>query len=56
MCGCTTRLPPVRGRILVREAGTEPVRRVMVEAPEDAVCRECVAQVAEIIRAQGHAV
>ena len=32
------------------------VLRVMVEAPEDAVCRECVAQVAEIIRAQGHAV
>lgn len=44
------------GRILVRESGTEPVLRVMVEAPEDAVCRECVAQVAEIIRAQGHAV
>ena len=44
------------GRILVRESGTEPVLRVMVEAPEDAVCRECVAQVAEILRAQGHAV
>ena len=44
------------GRILVRESGTEPVLRVMVEAPEDAVCRECVAQVAEIIRAQGHTV
>ena len=44
------------GRILVRESGTEPVLRVMVEAPEDAICRECVAQVAEIIRTQGHAV
>ena len=44
------------GRILVRESGTEPVLRVMVEAPEDAICRECVAQVTEIIRAQGHAV
>ena len=44
------------GRVLVRESGTEPVLRVMVEAPEDAICRECVAQVAEIIRAQGHAV
>lgn len=44
------------GRILVRESGTEPVLRVMVEAPEDAVCRECVAQVAEILRTQGHAV
>ena len=44
------------GRILVRESGTEPVLRVMVEAPEDAVCRECVAQVAEILRTQGHTV
>lgn len=44
------------GRVLVRESGTEPVLRVMVEAPEDAICRECVAQVAEIIRAQGHTV
>ena len=44
------------GRILVRESGTEPVLRVMVEAPEDAICRECVAQVAEILRTQGHTV
>ena len=44
------------GRILVRESGTEPLLLVMVEAPEDAVCRGCVAQVAEIIRAQGHTV
>ncbi len=26
------------GRILVRESGTEPVIRVMVEASEDALC------------------
>ena len=44
------------GRILVRESGTEPVLRVMAEAPEDAVCRECVAQVAEVIRRKGHCV
>ena len=56
MCGCTTEALGDTGRILVRESGTEPVLRVMVEAPEDAICRECVAQVAEIIRAQGHAV
>ena len=44
------------GRILVRESGTEPVLRVMAEAPEDAVCRECVAQVVDVIRRKGHCV
>ena len=42
------------GRILVRESGTEPVLRVMVEAAEDAVCRECVDQVTAVIRGKGH--
>ncbi|MBQ3529925.1 MAG: phosphoglucosamine mutase [Oscillospiraceae bacterium] len=43
------------GRILVRESGTEPVIRVMVEAPSKAVCQECVDQVVDVICAQGHA-
>ena len=43
------------GRILVRESGTEPVIRVMVEAPSKALCQECVAQVVDVICAQGHA-
>jgi len=42
------------GRILVRESGTEPVIRVMVEAPDEALCREAVRQVVETIRAGGH--
>ncbi len=43
------------GRILVRESGTEPVIRVMVEAPSKKVCQECVDQVVDVICAQGHA-
>ena len=43
------------GRILVRESGTEPVIRVMVEAPTKAICQECVDQVVDVICAQGHA-
>ena len=43
------------GRILVRESGTEPVIRVMVEASSKAVCQECVDQVVDVICAQGHA-
>ena len=43
------------GRILVRESGTEPVIRVMVEAGSLEVCQECVDSVVEVICAQGHA-
>ena len=42
------------GHILVRESGTEPLLRVMVEAPEDDVCRACVAQVVTAIQEAGH--
>ena len=43
------------GRILVRESGTEPVIRVMVEAPEQALCESCVDSVVDVICARGHA-
>ena len=43
------------GRILVRESGTEPVIRVMVEAPNKQLCQECVDQVVDVICARGHA-
>ncbi len=42
------------GRILVRESGTEPVIRVMVEARTDELCEKYVSQVLEVIRAKGH--
>ena len=42
------------GRILVRESGTEPLVRVMVEAPEKAQCRALAQKVVDAIVAQGH--
>jgi phosphoglucosamine mutase len=42
------------GRILVRESGTEPVIRVMVEAESDEICEKYVDQVIEVIKAKGH--
>ncbi len=42
------------GRILVRESGTEPVVRVMVEAPEKAQCQSLAQRVVDAIIAQGH--
>ena len=42
------------GRILVRESGTEPVIRVMVEAGSDEICEKYVDQVIDVIKAKGH--
>ena len=44
------------GRILVRESGTEPVIRVMVEAATDELCAKYVAQVVNVMKAEGLAV
>ncbi len=42
------------GRILVRESGTEPVIRVMVEAGSDEICEKYVDEVIDVITAKGH--
>lgn len=41
------------GRILVRESGTEPLIRVMVEAETDEICAQHVDAVIDVIKAQG---
>ncbi|MDY4671207.1 MAG: phosphoglucosamine mutase [Oliverpabstia sp.] len=41
------------GRILVRESGTEPVIRVMVEAKKDSICEEMVNSVIEVMDKEG---
>ena len=44
------------GRILVRESGTEPVVRVMVEAETEDICHQHVDSVVEMIKAKGYSV
>ena len=43
-----------QGRILVRESGTEPVIRVMVEADTEELCEKYVDAVIDVIRLKGH--
>lgn len=42
-----------KGRILVRESGTEPVVRVMVEAETTEICQEMVNKMVEVMKRKG---
>ncbi len=42
------------GRILVRESGTEPVVRVMVEAESEELCKRLVDRVVQVMKDKGH--
>ena len=44
------------GRILLRESGTEPVMRVMVEAGDIATCQKYVDKVVQLIQSKGYSV
>jgi phosphoglucosamine mutase len=41
-----------RGRVLVRPSGTEPLVRVMVEAPREDECEEVVSRLANLVRTE----
>ena len=44
------------GRLLLRQSGTEPVIRVMVEAATDELCEKYVYKMVDLIKAKGYAV
>ena len=44
------------GRILLRESGTEPLIRVMVEAETDEICEQHVDSVIEVLKQKGHVI
>ena len=42
------------GTLLLRESGTEPLIRVMVEAKTDEICKTCVDKVVTVLKDKGH--
>lgn len=44
------------GRLLLRESGTEPLVRVMVEAETDEMCRVNVDRIVQVLKDKGHVV
>lgn len=44
------------GRLLLRESGTEPLIRVMVEAKTDEICKTCVDKIVTVLKEKGHVV
>jgi phosphoglucosamine mutase len=44
------------GRVLLRQSGTEPVIRVMAEAPTDELCAQAVDSIVKVIKDKGYAI
>ena len=44
------------GRLLLRESGTEPLIRVMVEAETDEICKENVERIVSVLKEKNHVV
>ena len=51
---CATAATELMFTILVRESGTEPVVRVMVEAPDHDTCQKYVDEVVNVICEKGY--
>ncbi len=45
-----------KGRALLRESGTEPLIRVMIESETDELCHAYAEKIASVIRAKGHCI
>jgi len=50
----TEKLINGNGRALLRQSGTEPVIRVMIEAESDELCVKYAEMIADVIKAKGH--
>ncbi len=44
------------GRLLLRESGTEPLIRVMVEAESEEMCKENVDRIVQVLKKKGHVI
>lgn len=44
------------GRVIVRESGTEPLLRLMVEAKNDSICQDCINRLMNVLTAKGYVI